>query len=150
MANGVAADYDFWLGDAFASGGSVGYDHKAMGITARGGWEAVKRHFRELGKDIQSEPFTVIGIGDRRAVFELAQRMALRRGALGTCSRSTWPPGVLNEPSESRGTDCRAAARDPMPACMRAAEPRHVFCRVHDAFTCTSHWVAIYNICRRG
>ena len=64
MANGVAADYDFWLGDAFASGGSVGYDHKAMGITARGGWEAVKRHFRELGKDIQSEPFTVIGIGD--------------------------------------------------------------------------------------
>ncbi len=64
MANAVAAEYDFWLGDAFASGGSAGYDHKAMGITARGGWEAVKRHFRELGKDIQSEPFTAIGIGD--------------------------------------------------------------------------------------
>ena len=64
IANGVAEDYGFWLGDAFASGGSVGYDHKAMGITARGAWEAVKRHFRELGKDIQTEPFTVVGVGD--------------------------------------------------------------------------------------
>ncbi|HEY2658475.1 MAG TPA: NAD-glutamate dehydrogenase [Caulobacteraceae bacterium] len=64
IANSVAEDYGFWLGDAFASGGSVGYDHKAMGITARGAWEAVKRHFRELGKDIQKEPFTVAGVGD--------------------------------------------------------------------------------------
>ena len=64
IANGVAEAYGFWLGDAFASGGSAGYDHKAMGITARGAWEAVKRHFRELGKDIQVEPFTVIGVGD--------------------------------------------------------------------------------------
>ena len=64
IANGVAEDYGFWLGDAFASGGSAGYDHKAMGITARGAWEAVKRHFRELGKDIQTEPFTVVGFGD--------------------------------------------------------------------------------------
>jgi glutamate dehydrogenase len=64
IANGVSADYGFWLGDAFASGGSVGYDHKAMGITARGAWEAVKRHFRELGKDIQTEPFTAVGVGD--------------------------------------------------------------------------------------
>ncbi|MDR3507169.1 MAG: NAD-glutamate dehydrogenase [Caulobacteraceae bacterium] len=64
IANGVAEDYDFWLGDAFASGGSAGYDHKVMGITARGAWEAVKRHFREMGKDIQSQPFTVIGVGD--------------------------------------------------------------------------------------
>ena len=64
IANGVAEDYGFWLGDAFASGGSVGYDHKAMGITARGAWEAVKRHFREMGKDIQKEPFTVAGVGD--------------------------------------------------------------------------------------
>ena len=64
IANGVAIDYGFWLGDAFASGGSVGYDHKAMGITARGAWEAVKRHFRELGKDIQTEPFSCIGVGD--------------------------------------------------------------------------------------
>ncbi len=64
IANGVSADYGFWLDDAFASGGSVGYDHKGMGITARGAWEAVKRHFREIGKDIQSEPFTVVGVGD--------------------------------------------------------------------------------------
>jgi glutamate dehydrogenase len=64
IANGVSGDYGFWLGDAFASGGSAGYDHKVMGITARGAWEAVKRHFREMGKDIQSEPFTVVGVGD--------------------------------------------------------------------------------------
>jgi glutamate dehydrogenase len=64
IANGVSAEYGFWLGDAFASGGSAGYDHKAMGITARGGWEAVKRHFRELGTDIQCEDFTVVGVGD--------------------------------------------------------------------------------------
>ncbi|MCX6465055.1 MAG: NAD-glutamate dehydrogenase [Pseudonocardiales bacterium] len=63
-ANEVAASYGFWLGDAFASGGSVGYDHKAMGITARGAWESVKRHFRELGVDTQTEEFTVVGIGD--------------------------------------------------------------------------------------
>src|SRR5712691_165277 len=64
IANSISAEYHFWLGDAFASGGSAGYDHKAMGITAKGGWEAVKRHFRELGVDIQNEPFDVIGIGD--------------------------------------------------------------------------------------
>ncbi|WP_407072668.1 NAD-glutamate dehydrogenase [Phenylobacterium sp.] len=64
IANAMAEAYDYWLGDAFASGGSAGYDHKAMGITARGAWEAVKRHFRELGKDIQTEPFTVVGCGD--------------------------------------------------------------------------------------
>ncbi|HEU4560400.1 MAG TPA: NAD-glutamate dehydrogenase domain-containing protein [Longimicrobium sp.] len=63
-ANAVAAEYGFWLDDAFASGGSQGYDHKKEGITARGGWECVKRHFREMGKDIQAEPFTVAGIGD--------------------------------------------------------------------------------------
>jgi glutamate dehydrogenase len=64
VANAVAAEYQFWLGDAFASGGSAGYDHKKMGITARGGWECVKRHFRELGRDIQRQPLTVAGIGD--------------------------------------------------------------------------------------
>lgn len=64
FANAVSADYGFWLGDAFASGGSVGYDHKKMGITARGAWESVKRHFRKLGHDTQAEPFTVAGIGD--------------------------------------------------------------------------------------
>ncbi len=64
VANAVAAEYGFWLGDAFASGGSVGYDHKAMGITARGAWESVKRHFRELGTDTQAQDFTVVGVGD--------------------------------------------------------------------------------------
>jgi glutamate dehydrogenase len=64
IANGVAKEYGFWLGDAFASGGSAGYDHKGMGITARGAWEAVKRHFRELGTDIQTTPFTCVGVGD--------------------------------------------------------------------------------------
>ncbi|TDJ35352.1 MAG: NAD-glutamate dehydrogenase, partial [Gammaproteobacteria bacterium] len=64
IANDVAESYQFWLGDAFASGGSVGYDHKKMGITARGAWESVKRHFREMGRDIQRESFDVVGIGD--------------------------------------------------------------------------------------
>jgi len=64
IANGVAQDYGFWLGDAFASGGSVGYDHKAMGITARGAWESVKRHFREMDLDTQTQDFTIVGVGD--------------------------------------------------------------------------------------
>ena len=64
VANAVAGSYGFWLGDAFASGGSSGYDHKEMGITARGAWESVKRHFRELGHDVQEKDFSVVGIGD--------------------------------------------------------------------------------------
>ncbi|GGR49608.1 NAD-glutamate dehydrogenase [Streptomyces netropsis] len=64
IANEVAQSYGFWLGDAFASGGSAGYDHKGMGITARGAWESVKRHFRELGHDTQTQDFTVVGVGD--------------------------------------------------------------------------------------
>jgi glutamate dehydrogenase len=64
VANAISEEYGFWLGDAFASGGSAGYDHKEMGITARGGWESVRRHFRELGLDTQSQDFTVAGIGD--------------------------------------------------------------------------------------
>ncbi|MDX1571522.1 MAG: NAD-glutamate dehydrogenase [Xanthomonadales bacterium] len=64
IANSVAESHDFWLGDAFASGGSAGYDHKKMGITARGAWESVKRHFREMGMDCQARDFTVVGIGD--------------------------------------------------------------------------------------
>ena len=64
IANEVSKDYGFWLGDAFASGGSQGYDHKEMGITARGAWESVKRHFREMGRNTQKEDFTVVGVGD--------------------------------------------------------------------------------------
>ena len=64
IANDLSREYGFWLDDAFASGGSAGYDHKALGITAKGAWEGVKRHFRELGRDIQREPFTAVGVGD--------------------------------------------------------------------------------------
>jgi glutamate dehydrogenase len=64
IANEISIANRFWLGDAFASGGSAGYDHKKMGITAKGAWESVKRHFRDLGVDIQNEPFTVVGVGD--------------------------------------------------------------------------------------
>ncbi|MGH7483502.1 MAG: NAD-glutamate dehydrogenase [Longimicrobiales bacterium] len=64
VANAVAREYGFWLDDAFASGGSRGYDHKKVGITAKGAWECVRRHFRELGTDVQADPFTVVGIGD--------------------------------------------------------------------------------------
>ncbi len=64
IANGISQEYGFWLGDAFASGGSAGYDHKRMGITARGAWECVKRHFRELGRDVERSDVTVAGIGD--------------------------------------------------------------------------------------
>ncbi len=64
IANRIAAEYNFWLGDAFASGGSEGYDHKGIGITARGAWESVKRHFREQGTDVEHDPVSVLGIGD--------------------------------------------------------------------------------------
>ncbi|PJF33655.1 MAG: NAD-glutamate dehydrogenase, partial [Phototrophicales bacterium] len=64
IANEISESYGFWLGDAFASGGSVGYDHKKMGITAKGAWESVKRHFMEMGIDCQNEDITVVGIGD--------------------------------------------------------------------------------------
>ncbi len=64
IANAISGEHDYWLGDAFASGGSVGYDHKGMGITAKGAWESVKRHFRALGRDCQSEDFTCVGVGD--------------------------------------------------------------------------------------
>jgi glutamate dehydrogenase len=64
IANGISLEYGFWLGDAFASGGSAGYDHKKMAITAKGAWESVKRHFREIGHDTQRADFTVVGVGD--------------------------------------------------------------------------------------
>jgi glutamate dehydrogenase len=64
IANGISLEYGHWLGDSFASGGSAGYDHKGMGITARGAWESVKRHFREMNHDTQSQPFDVVGVGD--------------------------------------------------------------------------------------
>src|SRR5262249_359557 len=63
-ANAISAEHGFWLDDAFASGGSAGYDHKKMGITPRGAWESVKRHFREMDVNIGTTPFTVVGVGD--------------------------------------------------------------------------------------
>ena len=99
IANGVAQDYGFWLGDAFASGGSVGYDHKAMGITARGAWESVKRHFRELGVDTQTEDFTVVGIGDMSGdVF--GNGMLLSRAH--PAGRRLRPPAHLPRPDPGR------------------------------------------------
>src|SRR4051794_5333923 len=64
IANAISVGKDFWLGDAFASGGSAGYDHKKMGITARGAWESVKKHFRDFAIDTQTQDFTVVGVGD--------------------------------------------------------------------------------------
>src|SRR5437879_7465867 len=70
-ANAISKEYGFWLGDAFASGGSAGYDHKVMGITARGAWESVKRHFHEMGIDTQTTDFTVAGIRSEEHTSEL-------------------------------------------------------------------------------
>jgi glutamate dehydrogenase len=147
-ANEVAASYGFWLGDAFASGGSVGYDHKAMGITAKGGWESVKRHFAELGVDTQAEEFTVVGIGDmsgdvfgngmllsphirllaafdHRHVFvdpdpDAARSFAERR-RLFELPRSSWDDYDRSVISEGGGVWPRTAKSVPVGAEMRAA-----------------------------
>ena len=96
----VAAEYGFWLGDAFASGGSAGYDHKAMGITARGAWESVKRHFREMGVDTQTQDFTVVGVGDMSGdVF--GNGMLLSRAH--PAGRGVRPPARLRRPDPGRG-----------------------------------------------
>ncbi|MEO8035610.1 MAG: NAD-glutamate dehydrogenase domain-containing protein, partial [Acidobacteriota bacterium] len=89
IANAISLEYGFWLGDAFASGGSAGYDHKVMGITARGGWEAVKRHFRELGMNTQEQDFTVVGVGDMSGdVFGNAMLLSPHIRLLGTFNHS--------------------------------------------------------------
>ena len=99
IANGIAKDYGFWLGDAFASGGSVGYDHKAMGITARGAWESVKRHFREMGVDCQTEDFTCVGIGDMSGDVFGNGMLLLRAHPAG---RGLRPPPHLPRPDPGR------------------------------------------------
>ena len=113
IANGVAKDYGFWLGDAFASGGSVGYDHKAMGITARGAWESVRRHFREMGVDCQAEDFTV-----RRHRRHVRRRVRQRHAALRAHppGRRLRPPRHLPRPDPGRRHVVRRA-----PAAVRAA-----------------------------
>ncbi len=147
IANGVAADYGFWLGDAFASGGSAGYDHKVMGITARGAWEAVKRHFREMGKDISVEPFTCIGVGDMSGdVFGngalLSQSMKLvaafdhrhifldpdpypltswtERKRMFALPRSSWADYDTSLISEGGGVHARSAKSIPLSAQVKA------------------------------
>ncbi|HUP47764.1 MAG TPA: NAD-glutamate dehydrogenase [Thermoanaerobaculia bacterium] len=96
IANAISAEYGFWLGDAFASGGSAGYDHKKMGITARGAWEAVKRHFRELGLDTQNQDFTVVGVGDMSGdVFGNAMLLSPHTRLVGAFNHSH----ILVDPS---------------------------------------------------
>jgi len=148
IANEVATSRGFWLGDAFASGGSAGYDHKAMGITARGAWESVKRHFRELGVDTQSEEFTAIGIGDMSGdVFGngmlLSQHIRLiaafdhrhvfldpnpdawtactERRQLFELPRSTWDDYTRAKLSEGGGVWPRSAKSIPISPQVRAA-----------------------------
>ena len=100
IANGIALDYGFWLGDAFASGGSEGYDHKGMGITAKGAWESVKRHFRELGVDTQTSDFTCVGIGDMAGdVFGNGMLLSKHIRLLGAFK----PPARLRRPESGRG-----------------------------------------------
>jgi glutamate dehydrogenase len=148
IANQVALDSGYWLGDAFASGGSVGYDHKAMGITARGAWESVTRHFRELGVDVQKEDVTVVGVGDmsgdvfgngmllsehirligafdHRHVFvdpsPDAARSFLERRRLFDLPRSSWADYDASLISEGGGVWPRTAKSIPVSAQMRVA-----------------------------
>jgi glutamate dehydrogenase len=115
IANSVSVEYGFWLDDAFASGGSAGYDHKGMAITARGAWESVKRHFRELGTDIQAQDFTVVGVGDMSGtslVMACCSRRPRLVAALITATsssipRRTWPSAM---PSASVRSICRGRA----------------------------------------
>ncbi|WMT92342.1 NAD-glutamate dehydrogenase [Pelagibacterium sp. H642] len=146
-ANAIALERDYWLGDAFASGGSAGYDHKKMGITARGGWEAVKRHFREMDIDIQTQPFSAVGVGDmsgdvfgngillsektrliaafdHRDIFidpdpDLEKSFAERR-RLFTLPRSSWQDYDAALISEGGGVFSRAAKSIPLTPQMQA------------------------------
>ena len=106
IANAISAEYGFWLGDAFASGGSAGYDHKQMGITARGAWESVKRHFRELGTDIETHR-----LHRRRDRRHVRRRLRQRHAALPPhpADRRVRPPPRLPRPESGRGGELRRA-----------------------------------------
>ena len=117
IANQISEDHGFWLGDAFASGGSAGYDHKKMGITARGAWESVKRHFREIDVDVGTTPFTVVGVGDMSGdVFgngmlrETDHQAARRLRPPRHLHRSRRPIRKRASPSASGCSICRARA----------------------------------------
>ncbi len=148
IANGLALERGFWLGDAFASGGSVGYDHKGMGITAKGAWESVKRHFRAMGRDSQTQDFTCVGIGDmsgdvfgngmllsrhirllaafdHRHIFldpnpEAASSFA-ERSRLFALGRSSWEDYDRALISAGGGVHSRSAKTIDVPAVVRAA-----------------------------
>ena len=123
IANGVSADYGFWLGDAFASGGSQGYDHKAMGITARGAWESVKRHFRELGTDIQTTDFTAVGIGDMSG-----RRVRQRDAVLAPheAARRVQPPARVPRSRPGSGNQLQRAQAPVRPAALGLERLRRV------------------------
>ena len=108
IANEISAAYGFWLGDAFASGGSAGYDHKAMGITARGAWESVRRHAKAIGKDVDRDPLTVVGIGDMSG--DVFGNGLLRSRARAARRRVRPPPRVPRSRPRSGGVVRRAPA----------------------------------------
>ena len=117
IANGIAREYGFWLDDAFASGGSAGYDHKTMGITARGAWESVKRHFRELGLDIQATDFTCVGVGDMSGdVFGNGMLLSDHIEA----DRRLQPPAHLRRSRSRPETELRRAQAPVRPAALVA------------------------------
>ena len=139
IANAISIEYGHWLGDAFASGGSAGYDHKGMGITARGAWECVKRHFREIGVDIQSQEFTCAGIGDMSGdVFGngmlLSKHIRARRGVRSpahlprpesaTPRRAFASASACSSCRDRAGTTIRASSSRAAAACGRAPPSR--------------------------
>jgi len=120
-ANAISAEYGHWLGDAFASGGSAGYDHKGMGITARGAWESVKRHFREMGVDTQTTDFTCVGIGDMSGdVFGNGMLLS------NAISSSTRTP--IRRPAGTSGSGCSSCRARPGRTTTRSSSPRAAAC----------------------
>ena len=118
IANAISAEHDFWLDDAFASGGSAGYDHKKMGITARGAWESVKRHFREMDVDIDATPFTVVGVGDMSGdVFG----NGMLREEHDQARRGLRPSRHLHRSRSRSGQELRRAAAAVRPAALELA-----------------------------
>ena len=113
LANAISEEYGFWLGDAFASGGSRGYDHKAMGITARGAWVAVRRHFHQLGIDVQTDPIRVVGVGDMSGDVFGNGMLRSRDHPAGGGLR---PPPHLPRPRPRSGGVVRRAAPPGRPA----------------------------------
>ena len=118
IANAISAEHHFWLDDAFASGGSAGYDHKKMGITARGAWESVKRHFREMDVDIGTTPFTVVGVGDMSG--DVFGNGMLRRNDL-EAGRGVRSPRHLHRSRSRPGQELRRAAAAVRPAALELA-----------------------------